>query len=117
MASARNQRWALTLAAYDYHIQFKSGESNANADMLSRLPLPESPSTVPEPQETILLMEALDASVVTSAQIKAWTATDPVLGKVKDMILQGKEPPNSDMFKSYRSRFQELSVHDRALST
>ena len=41
MASARIQRWALTLAAYHYDINYKSGKTNANADVLNRLPLPE----------------------------------------------------------------------------
>ncbi len=72
----------------------------------------DSPTTVPVPGETVLLMEALDASVVTAANIKTWTSTDPVLGQVKDMVLQGKELPDNDVFKPYGSRFQELSVHD-----
>jgi len=36
MASGYMQRWALTLGAYDYTIQFKKGKNNANADALSR---------------------------------------------------------------------------------
>ena len=59
LASARIQRWALTLSAYDYHIKYKAGLENANADLLSRLSLPETPMQVPEVGETILLMEAL----------------------------------------------------------
>ena len=80
--------------------------------MLSRLPLPESPIKIPDPGETILLMEALDSSVITASQIKTWTAKDPVLAKVKDMLLQGQRPPVTDEFKPFRSRFTELSVHD-----
>ena len=37
MASPRVQHWALTLAAYDYHVVYKPGMANANADELSRL--------------------------------------------------------------------------------
>ena len=47
LASARIQRWALILAAYDYHIMYKPGDTLSNADMLSRLPLPNTPTTVP----------------------------------------------------------------------
>ena len=96
MASARIQRWALLLAAYDYQIKFRSGQDNGNADLLSRLPLPESPIKIPDPGETILLMEALDSSVNTASQIKTWTAKDLVLTKVKDMLLQGQRPPATD---------------------
>ena len=44
MASARIQRWAVTLSAYSYIIEYKPSQSNSNADTLSRLPLPEQPT-------------------------------------------------------------------------
>ena len=47
LASAHIQRWSLILAAYNYNIQFKPGSQHNNADMLSRLPLPESLTHVP----------------------------------------------------------------------
>ena len=40
LAAARLQRWAVLLSAYQYEIQFKPTEAHANADGLSRLPLP-----------------------------------------------------------------------------
>ena len=39
MAANRLQRWALTLCAFDYDIQYVSGKENILADPLSRLPL------------------------------------------------------------------------------
>ena len=41
-ASARLQRWTLTLSAYQYKISYRPGEKIANSDGLSRLPLPIS---------------------------------------------------------------------------
>ena len=41
LALAHIQRWSLTLGAYDYTSQYKPGQQHSNADMLSRLPLPE----------------------------------------------------------------------------
>ena len=61
MTSARIHRWALTLAAYDYKIVYKAGSNNANADILSRLPLPQ----IPIPGETILLLAMLQSIPVT----------------------------------------------------
>ena len=58
MASACIQRWALTLSAYDYSIMYKAGKDHANADVLSRLPLPETVGEVSMPAENVLLMEA-----------------------------------------------------------
>ncbi len=58
MASARIQRWALALSAYDYSIYFKPGSLHANADVLSRrLPLPEEPMEVPLPGDGTVIRE------------------------------------------------------------
>ena len=112
MASARIQRWALILAAYDYSITYRPGEKHANADVLSRLPLPEAPSHIPIPGETILLMDTLQSSVVTVRQIRTWTERDPVLSRVRDLILQGWRYTTDRDLKPYQQRKDELSVHD-----
>ena len=65
LASARIQRWALTLGAYDYTIEDKPGPEHANADTLSRLPLPECTSTIPQPAEVIFLLDTLGNTPVT----------------------------------------------------
>ncbi|CAG2228697.1 Uncharacterized protein K02A2.6 [Mytilus edulis] len=57
MAASRIQRWALTLAAYEYTIVYKEGSLNGNADGLSRLPLKTNIEKTPTPGDTILLME------------------------------------------------------------
>ena len=81
--------WALTLSAYNYDIVIKSGRQNANVNVLSPLPLANSLSNVPLPEETVLLLENLQLSPVTTAQIKGWTNRNPVLSKVRDVVLQG----------------------------
>ena len=66
-ASARIQRWVLSLAAYQYAIVFKSTANHGNADAMSRLPLPGSGEREPPvPAETILLMEHMDRSPVAA---------------------------------------------------
>ena len=89
LASACIQRWALTLSAYNYQIQYKAGKSNSNADALRRLPLPDAPSTVPLPGENIFLMDTLESSPVSATDIITWTSKDPVLSRVKELVLQG----------------------------
>ena len=64
MAADRIQKWALTLAAYEYTIKFKEGKKNCNADGLSRLPLE------PEPGEAVLLMEQVETMPITAKQIR-----------------------------------------------
>ena len=56
-ASARVQRWALTLSGYNYQIQHRPGKTLGNADGLSRLPLPNSIKEVSTPAETVQLIE------------------------------------------------------------
>ncbi|KAK4315872.1 hypothetical protein Pmani_012923 [Petrolisthes manimaculis] len=62
MASHRVRRWALTLSAYDYNIQYKKGKDNSNADALSRLPLPDLPRHVHTSEELNLVIGMLNSS-------------------------------------------------------
>ena len=114
MASSRLQRWALTLGAYSYTIQFRKGCDNGNADALSRLPLPIARNEPPKPADVVHLMEYLDSSPITSSQIRVLTDQDPTLSKVKVWILSGwpREPPEAEEFRPYFNRKSELSVED-----
>ena len=114
MASARIQRWALTLSAYDYRIVFRAGKENSNTDGLSRLPLRESPSNVPVPGDAVLMMEALSdmGSAVSATTIKSWTDRDPVLSRVRRMVLHGWQQQEGVDFQPYEQRKHELSVED-----
>ena len=115
-ASARIQRWALTLSGYQYSIIHRPGQRLGNADGLSRLPLPSSVKDVPKPYDTVLLMERLNTSLVTAAQIRSWIDKDPTLSKVRKFIQQGW--PDGDVeeqLSPYARRKGELSVEDRCL--
>ena len=54
MASAQIQMWAITLSAYDYALTYRPGPEHSNADLLSRLPLPDTPYEVPLPQQAVI---------------------------------------------------------------
>ena len=113
LAAPRIQRWALTLSAYEYKISYKAGQTNGNADGLSRLPLPVMPESVPVPGETILLMEHLEGTPVHSGHIKEWTKRDPVLSQVHNLILEGWPAKNSsEELHPYFTKRTELSVED-----
>ena len=49
--SARVTRWALQLSGYNYSVSYKPGTEIANADGLSRLPLPITSKELPTPAE------------------------------------------------------------------
>ena len=66
---------------------------------MSRLPLPEMPENVPIPGEFVLLIDHLAEAPITAAQLKAWTAKDPLLTKVLHFIRNGwpNSVDNADM--------------------
>ena len=116
LASSRLKLWALTLSAYDYEIHYKPGKDYANADVLSRLPVPEHPNNIPQPGETILLMEALNMTPVTAKQVKEWTDKDLILSKVRTKIKQGdRTPDDNPQIQSFVKRIYELSTQDGCL--
>ena len=68
-ASARIQRWALTLAAYEYALVSRRTNAHGNADALSRLPLVDTIQETPLPAEFILALEQLNDAPMTHEQI------------------------------------------------
>ena len=116
MASARIQRWALTIGMYNYEIQYRPGAQQAHADACSRLPLPDSPSSVPMPGDTLFLIDYLNSTPITAGQIGLWTQRDPLLATVARFVLQGwPSKPTTEAQRPYHSRQQELSVESNCL--
>lgn len=120
MASARLQRWALFLSAYDYSISYRPGKELSNADSLSRLPLPCSSveaerEAASMPGELVLLLERLQNSPVKAADIKTWTNRDPILARVRTMVQRGWLETTEEALRPYKARQNELSVLDGCL--
>ena len=116
LASSRIQRWALTLSAYSYKIVFKSGKQQANADALSRLPLQTTMGDIPIPEDTVLMLQALDRSdgAVSVKHIREWTSKDPILSLVRRAVRLGdwSVVPDSPETSPFRRRDNELSLQD-----
>ncbi len=111
-ASASIQRWALTLAMYEYTLIFRSTSNHGNADALSRLPLPEKPDNTPVPVELVLLAEMLQDSPVTATQIRLWTRRDPILSRVLQFIQLGWPASVGPNLQPFWFRRTELSTQD-----
>ena len=94
-ASPRVQRWATTLREYEYKIHYQAGRSHGNADCLSRLPLPVTVKE--EPDEGVLLIEELDSSPMSAAQISHCTDRDPMLAHVREYLMRGWPDGKIDM--------------------
>ena len=106
-ASARIQRWALTLANYQYHLCFRPGRKIANAKGLSRLPVDDAPTEVLVPAEVVLSMTTLENSPVTAAQVATCTRRDPLLSAVVRLVQQGWLYSSGE---EYFRRKEELSL-------
>ena len=67
-ASARVQRWELTLNAYNYKVQYVPGRDYANADVFSRLPIPVQPAAIPMLEELVLPLERVKVIVAVNSK-------------------------------------------------
>ena len=115
MASARIQRWALTLSNYEYKLSFKRDVDNCNTDGLSRLPLNKEPESVPVPEEVVLALAVLDETPVMVSKVANWTSRDPIMSAVANFVLNGWPPQLSEEFQDYDKRREELSLQDGCL--
>ena len=114
LAAARLQRWALILAAYRYDIKFKSTEDHANADGLSRLPLPRQ--TIGSEEASIFNIKQMEALPVTAMKLRRCTRYDPVLSRVLKFTKRGwpNATPSEDL-KPYFDRREEISIESECL--
>ena len=110
LAAARMQRWALLLSAYHYDIAFKLTKAHANADGLSRLPLPDSTAVGNHPDPTIFNMVQLSSLPVTATEVTVATRTDPVLGKLLKCLRQGWPQSVPEELIPFHRRRDELTV-------
>ncbi|XP_054279190.1 uncharacterized protein K02A2.6-like [Macrosteles quadrilineatus] len=106
LAAARIQRWALTLAAYQYDIRYQKGTDISNADALSRLPCDKG-----ELEGEISFFSYAHQLPITSREISTATRFDPVLSKVIDYVTNGwpGHVEREDM-KPYFNKSTQLSV-------
>ena len=76
--TSRLQRWALILASYHYKIEYRNTAAHADANSMSRLPLPQTWSPKSENVECYFF-EASVVTNVTAEMVKKKTQVDPIL--------------------------------------
>ncbi len=111
MLSPRMHRSSQMLSAYSYSLVYKPGTSIPLADALSRLPASGQVKSVPPPLE-VLLLEAMDVSVLHAGEIARETCKDPIFSRVLNWVLKGWPVGKLDKeFEPYIRRQHELAVH------
>ena len=99
-------------------MSYKPGSRISHADALSRLPQDvPMPSTVEAQEEEVFLFaEHQGPMVVTSKQVKYFTARDPVLSAVVRFTLQGwPTKVDNQSLQPYWCKHLELTVIDNCL--
>ena len=96
---ARLQRWALTLSAYNYKIEYRTGANNGNADALSRKPLVQTnlDNQIDGTTNNVLNIETIPFNVSYDEMVRE-TRKDRILSVVYDCLLKGREFPQSAEF-------------------
>lgn len=99
------------LSAYEYQLDYRKTQDHANADCLSRLPVPAFRLEAETPGD-LLLFEAAEYPPVTAAEVACCTSQDSRLSEVRKWIIDGwpKEGVPKD-YGAYEIRQNELSVH------
>lgn len=104
LAAARIQRWAITLAAYQYTLRHRNGKNMEVADALSRLPLP-----VKHKDDTKECLAVFDSTPLTASQVAGATKRDRILSKVVQFTLSGWPAHYDDQLQPFYVRRNELS--------
>uniref|UniRef100_A0A1Y1NIX2 Uncharacterized protein n=1 Tax=Photinus pyralis TaxID=7054 RepID=A0A1Y1NIX2_PHOPY len=116
MAASRMQRWAVILSAYQFDIKFITSAKNANADYLSRLPLPVSKKDTPDLSNFNYLSSSLP---VDFKQIAKETRNDLVLNAILGYCLHGWNTCDDrnvgKNFKCYFEKRDQLHVEHNCI--
>ncbi|CAB3379846.1 Hypothetical predicted protein [Cloeon dipterum] len=111
------KRYCLFLRDFDYHIVYKPGKQHGNADVLSRLPLPDEDGEEEELEVADCKIAFLECfqhdDIMSLAQLKQETEKDPKMSQLKTLILQGRHPNSLPVgFEDYAKKWKELRVCD-----
>ena len=102
--SQRIERWSLELRAYEFNLVHRPGNTNQNADALSRKPV-----------SLVVQLPALEKADITQVQRQ-----DPVLTVVIEQLRKGTLPPNTQDWmkfplRHFKQMWSQLIVHDSIL--
>ena len=111
LVAARLQRWALTLIAYNYKIEYRTGANNGNADALSRKPLVQTnlDAQTDDTINNVLNIETIPFNVSSDEMVRE-TRKNRILSVVYDCLLKGRELPQSAECLPYTRVKDQLNI-------
>ncbi len=115
IAASRLQRWAIKLSAHNYTIKYRKGVELANADLLSRLPLPQRDADRRSTEGDVIQAMRVAALPVTAEEVGRATREDPILSKVMRWQRHGWPETFDDEFKPFHSKRNELTIEQDVL--
>ena len=115
VTAARLQPWAWILSAYLYNIEFQPTDQHANADGLSRLPMPDTDLGEASADPTVFNISQLQALPVNVTKLRTATAADPLLSKVYRYTRSGWPEQIPDALRPFHRRQHELTVEESCI--
>ena len=111
LVAARLQRWALTLSAHNYNIDYQTVANNGNAEALFRKPLVQTNLNAQTDDTTnnVLNIETIPFIVSYDEMVRE-TRKDRILSVVYDCLLKGREFPQSAEFLPYQRVKNHLNI-------
>ena len=79
MASPRVVRWKVTLLAHQYYLKHSPAIKQKRSNALSKLPVDEQEEAVVQTRDTLHMKGTVDHMGTKAAQIREWSAKDPVV--------------------------------------
>ena len=70
------------MSAYSFTIRHKPGRDLGNADVLRRLPQPQTTNSDCLPGDLVNLLHHSTGMVINASSIRRWTETDPILSRI-----------------------------------
>ncbi|XP_062518318.1 uncharacterized protein K02A2.6-like [Corticium candelabrum] len=114
VSSSKAAEVGTNLSAYKYNPEFKAGEENKEADMLSRLPMEVN---IIDPNQELYHVDCCKNLPVTAAEVARQTKADPILRRAFQYTLSGWNWKShmDPRVQPYSRRSDELSVEENCL--
>lgn len=110
IATGRLQRWAIFLAMYNYHIEYKKGSKLGNADALSRLPL-----SIENDIETQNVHAFAENKPISTKEVAAQTRSDKCLWVVYEQLFSGWKYPINKSVRPFYNKRTMLSIENECI--